>query len=132
MSFLDLTITINGDGSISTTLYEKPENFYLYLPASSAHPFANLKGLVHGMVYRTLQLRSNIQAQQQELYNLYVRLYSRGYTKTMIKIVIIKGYNTHIMFLGILHSFLISTKFILNYRVLSICSTTGTSSTCSL
>jgi hypothetical protein len=51
INFLDLNLLINTNGKIKTKIYEKNENLYLYLPASSCHPFSNLKGLIHGMVY---------------------------------------------------------------------------------
>jgi hypothetical protein len=57
-NFLDINITINDNGNIETSLYEKKENYYLYLPATSAHPPGCLKGLIYGMVYRSLRLAS--------------------------------------------------------------------------
>jgi hypothetical protein len=92
-NFLDLTITLNSDGKISTKIFEKPENLYLYLPATSSHPFSNLKGLVHGMVYRTLRLTSNKKDQHRELNNLFLRLKARGYAASMITDIITKSYN---------------------------------------
>jgi hypothetical protein len=91
-NFLDLTITITTNGFLKTKLYEKPENLYLYLPANSSHPFANLKGLVHGMVYRTIRLTSDFADQQRELQNLFNRLHARGYPKSLIRGIIIKSY----------------------------------------
>jgi hypothetical protein len=55
VNFLDLTISIKN-GYIQTKIYEKPENLYLYLPATSAHRF---RGLIHGTVYRTIRLTSD-------------------------------------------------------------------------
>jgi hypothetical protein len=83
-NFLDLTITIENDGNIQTKLYEKPENLYLYLPATSAHPFSTLKGLIHGMVYRTIRLTSDKTTQTKELQNLVRRLTARGYKQTFL------------------------------------------------
>jgi hypothetical protein len=84
INFLDLTITITNQGSIRTKLYEKPENLYLYLPAQSAHPFSNLKGLIHGMVYRTIRLTSDQTDQSNELQNLVRRLVARGYNQQFL------------------------------------------------
>jgi hypothetical protein len=93
VNFLDLTITIDQDGYISTHLYEKPENLYLYLPATSAHPFSTLKGLIHGMVYRTIRLTSRIEKQTEEIQNLVRRLTARGYSQTMLVDIINKTFH---------------------------------------
>ena len=92
-NFLDITITINTSGIIETQLYNKPENLYLYLPAHSTHPRNSLKGLVHGMVYRTLRLTSSSQQQHLEMNNLLKRLVSRGYSQELIFDIINKSYH---------------------------------------
>jgi hypothetical protein len=91
VNFLDLTISIH-DGFINTKLYDKPENLYLYLPATSAHPFGTLKGLIHGMVYRTIRLTSEIATQKIELQNLVRRLTARGYQQNFLVDIINKTY----------------------------------------
>ena len=48
-NFMDLTVTITPSGHLSTTLSEKPQNLYLYIPPSSAHPKG---GLITGSVLR--------------------------------------------------------------------------------
>jgi hypothetical protein len=92
VNFLDLTITLDSYGNIQTQLYEKPENLYLYLPATSAHPFSTLKGLIHGMVYRTIRLTSAKTTQTIELQNLVRRLTARGYKQSFLVDVINKTY----------------------------------------
>jgi hypothetical protein len=91
-NFLDLTLILQPNGRIRTKLYEKPENLYLYLPAQSAHPFGNLKGLIHGMVYRSIRLTSDIQDQSNELQNLVRRLVTRGYRQKYLVDIINKTY----------------------------------------
>jgi hypothetical protein len=93
-NYLDLTITINKNGRINTRLYEKPENLYLYLPANSAHPFSTIKGLIHGMVYRTIRLTSNTTDQSTDLQNLVRRLTARGYKKSFLVDIINKTYTS--------------------------------------
>jgi hypothetical protein len=93
INFLDLTLSIDQNGNIQTRLYEKPENLYLYLPANSAHPFSTLKGLIHGMVYRTIRLTSNKEAQAMELQNLVRRLTARGYQQKFLVDIINKTYS---------------------------------------
>jgi hypothetical protein len=90
--FLDLQITLDDEGQLSTTMYEKPENLYLYLPAFSNHPPGVLKGLVYGMIYRTLRLSSSQQAQQKDINNLLIRLLARGYDQSFLIKLINKAY----------------------------------------
>jgi hypothetical protein len=75
-----------------TRLYEKLENLYLYLPANTNHPNNCLKGLVHGMVYRTLRLTSSPTQQHIEMTNLKTRLLARGYSVLLITEMINKAY----------------------------------------
>ncbi|KAL7484583.1 hypothetical protein ACHAW6_010217 [Cyclotella cf. meneghiniana] len=46
---MDLTISIVS-GHLYTTLYEKPQNFYLYLPPHLFHPKRIKTGLIYGQV----------------------------------------------------------------------------------
>ena len=50
VNFLDLTITIDGNGNISTKTYQKPMNLFLYIPPHSAHPPGLMKSLVFGLL----------------------------------------------------------------------------------
>jgi hypothetical protein len=93
INFLDIEIAIDTNGKFTTKLYEKPENLYLYLPANTNHPANCLKGLVHGMVFRTLRLTSCPKQQQQEMQNLSRRLLARGYSQTLIVNTINKAYH---------------------------------------
>jgi hypothetical protein len=52
VNFLDLTITINGNGLLTTKTYQKPTNLHLYLPPTSAHPPGVLKSLIYGNLQR--------------------------------------------------------------------------------
>ena len=45
-NFLDLTISINKNLTISTKTYQKPMNLHLYIPPHSAHPPGMVKSLV--------------------------------------------------------------------------------------
>jgi hypothetical protein len=82
INYLDLTIRINNDNTITTDLYEKPHNLYLYLPAHSNHPKGNMKGLIYGSLYRIHKLTSDPLTRHQHVQNLYSRLLARGYDKT--------------------------------------------------
>jgi hypothetical protein len=84
LNFLDITIELNSEGKFVTSLHEKNENLYLYLPAASAHPPNSLKGLIHGMVHRSLRLTSSAELQTQEIINLYQRLQARGHDRKLL------------------------------------------------
>jgi len=50
VDFLDLTIMLESDGSISTKTYQKSMNLYLYLMPNSAHPPGNFRGMIYYML----------------------------------------------------------------------------------
>jgi hypothetical protein len=77
--FLDLLITIGNDHKISTKIYEKPLNLYLYLPPHSTHPSGVLKGLVYGSITRIYRLTSDRNVCKDNLNDLFLRLKARGH-----------------------------------------------------
>ena len=52
VNFLDLTIQLETDGTITTRTYVKPMNLHLYIPPLSAHPLGVLKSLIFGNLQR--------------------------------------------------------------------------------
>ena len=76
--FLDLTITINN-GIISTTIYEKPQNLYLYIPPSSCHSPGILKSFIFGSVNRAHNLCTNASDRLPFLLKVLKRLQRRGH-----------------------------------------------------
>jgi hypothetical protein len=78
-TFMDVTISIN-DNKLSTTIYEKPQNLYLYIPPSSAHPKGILRGLITGSILRYYRLCTHSADAIQQSQRLYHRLIKRGYT----------------------------------------------------
>lgn len=78
-NFMDVTLTINDDGGITSTLYEKALNLYLYIPPHSAHSPGVLAGLVMGNVLRMFQLCSHQADCQIKIQEFYRRLLKRGY-----------------------------------------------------
>lgn len=79
VDFMDMTLTIVGN-RITTTLYEKPLNLYLYIPPHSAHAPGISTGLIFGGVLRIYQLCSCPNDAKQRLRIFYRRVLRRGYT----------------------------------------------------
>lgn len=84
--FLDLNIRLShDDGTITTSLYEKPMNLHLYLPPHSCHSQGILKGLIHGEVYRAYLLCTNIEDCYRHINNTYHRLIQRGHNSILLR-----------------------------------------------
>jgi hypothetical protein len=78
-----MTITIT-DGHISTRLFEKALNLYLYLPPTSAHPPGVLNGLIVGMIMRIFRLTTDKTQVTSDIQEFFNRLVARGYTAHQI------------------------------------------------
>ena len=78
VNFMDLTIKLD-QRRITTTLYEKIQNPYLYIPPHSAHPPGVLTGLIFGNTYRIYKLCSDKSDQERLIQQFYRRLLVRGY-----------------------------------------------------
>lgn len=78
VNFMDLTITIL-EGRLKTTLYEKPQNLYLYLPPHSSHPKGVLSGLVFRQVLCARRLRTLQQDADNKIKEFFQRLLNRGH-----------------------------------------------------
>jgi hypothetical protein len=88
--FLDLTLTIR-DNRITTSLYSKPLNLYLYIPPQSAHPPGVLNGLISGIIYRIYTLCSDPLDIRHRLQDFWNRLLARGYDLAKIRLPFEKG-----------------------------------------
>lgn len=78
--FMDMVISIEEDGYITTTMYEKPTNLHLYIPPHSAHPPGLLTGIIHGTVHRIRTLCSKEHDQKKQLLSFFNNLRCRGYS----------------------------------------------------
>ena len=83
--FLDLNISINALGKISTTIYEKELYLYLYITALSCHSRGVLRELIFGTVHRVKHLCTNHADRVPFLTKCYHRLLNRGYQASAIK-----------------------------------------------
>ena len=84
VDFLDITVTIDEDNTINTTLFEKALNLYLYIPPHSAHPPGVLAGLVIGNCHRIFTLCSNDKDKTYHLRQFFIRLRARGYSSNTL------------------------------------------------
>jgi hypothetical protein len=78
-TFMDLTSTIAAN-KLSTTIYEKPQNLYMYFPLSSAHPNGQLHDLIFHRILQFYCLCINPPDAQHKTQQLYSRLLQCGYT----------------------------------------------------
>jgi hypothetical protein len=86
VNFMDLTISITGS-HLTTTLYEKPQNLYLYPPPHSSHPRGIEAGLVLGQVLRIRRLCSHKEDADKHIKQFFRRLCERGHeSSTLIPI----------------------------------------------
>eukprot|EP00804_Cyclotella_cryptica_P022810 CCRYP_005021-RD/>CCRYP_005021-RD protein AED:0.32 eAED:0.32 QI:0/-1/0/1/-1/0/1/0/340 len=83
VNFMDLTISIAG-ACLSTTLYEKPQNLYLYLPPHSSHPRGIETGLIFGQVLRIRCLCSKQEDADAHIKQLFQRLCERGHNPSSL------------------------------------------------
>jgi hypothetical protein len=84
VDFMDLTIEIK-DNRLTTTLYQKAMNLYLYIPPHSAHPPGVLTGHIYGNIFRIQRLYSEETDRQNLKREFYQRLIVRGYKPSDIK-----------------------------------------------
>ena len=88
--FMDLTLTIL-DHRITSSLYSKPLNLYLYIPPQSAHPPGVLNGLISGIIFRIHTLCSEPPDIRYRLQDFWNRLLARGYNTAQIRLPFEKG-----------------------------------------
>ena len=79
-TYMDLNIQITGN-RVTTSLYEKPNNLHLFIPAKSCHPPGLLKGMIFGMIYRIQKLCSCKRDQEKRIKEYYRSLLCRGYER---------------------------------------------------
>jgi hypothetical protein len=83
-NFLDLTISINNDGTLYTKTYQKPTNLHLYIPPNSAHPPGVLKSIIYGNLRRYWLQNTRITDFMEITQQFAERLSARGYDRNTI------------------------------------------------
>ena len=81
--FLDMVITIKNN-TITTKLYEKILNLYLYISPFSSHSPGVLSGLIIGNILRIYHLCSESSVRQNYYQKFFLRLRARGYLPSQL------------------------------------------------
>src|SRR3989442_1145811 len=79
VNFLDITITLNENNLISTSIFQKPMNKHEFVHYDSNHPRHLLKSLPYSCGLRVLRTCSEPETQQNELGKLMSKFRKRGY-----------------------------------------------------
>lgn len=90
IDFMDLTISI-VDGKIETTIFEKAQNLYLYIPPHSSHPRGVLTGLICGQVLRFRRLCSKRSDSNKKIKEFAQRLLARGHSREDLEPIFAKA-----------------------------------------
>ena len=81
VNFLDLTITIDHNGNITTKTYMKPDNYFLYRTPDSCQPDSILRSFVYGALQRYFHQNSSISDYNYYANFLFDNLLERGHIK---------------------------------------------------
>ena len=84
IDFLDITIQIEPNGSISTTLFCKPTDSHNYLLYSSEHPRHILEGIPYSQFLRVRRICSKTTDFNGNVFMLSTHFIRRGYPKHLV------------------------------------------------
>ena len=84
LPFLDVHLEHHSDGSISTTVFQKPTHTYKYLDFTSHHPLAHKMAVVRKLQHRAGTISSTIEAHEEEKDHVVSALLKNGYSKWFI------------------------------------------------
>ena len=89
--FLDLQLTINKDGIIKTTLYQKPMALHLFIPPNSMHPPGVLYSHICGNILRTFRLNFDEEDRVADTIQFIRRFKLRGHHVDSLKLFFLKA-----------------------------------------
>ena len=84
VNFLDIQISINSEGYLTTDLYEKPNTLNQLLKPSSAHPPSVTRGSVYSLAIRLRRICGTDATFERRAGELKEKLLSRGYSATTV------------------------------------------------
>ena len=79
--FLDTTIRLHPDNTLSSSLYIKPTDNFQYLHMDSCHPFHCKRSIPYSQAIRIRRICSNASDATHHLRKLFTRFLKRGYNK---------------------------------------------------
>ena len=79
-SFLDLNIMLTEEGKFNISIYQKPQNIYQYIPASSSHPPSMLKAFVYNELRRYRTTSTTEDQFTATAQSFHSRIRNRGYS----------------------------------------------------
>jgi hypothetical protein len=79
VNFLDLTVNRNNSNKIEFRTYRKPINIYQYIPSSSNHSRATIKGFIFGEMIRHVRNNTNKNDRIANIQFFLFKLLKRGY-----------------------------------------------------
>ena len=85
VNFLDVSVTINNEGGLTTSLYTKPTDSHNYLLYSSEHPRHLLRGIPYSQFLRVRRICTNIIDFRQHALTLASHFIRRGYPKHLVQ-----------------------------------------------
>lgn len=85
VDFLDLTLQIEDNGSITTKTYQKKMNLYLYLPPTSAHPPGVFASLIYGFLWRLRRQNTYDDDYKHFVQFFFCRLLARGHQEQALR-----------------------------------------------
>ena len=88
VDFMDLKISIVNN-KVETTIFEKAQNLYLYIPPHSSHPKGVLTGLVFGQVLRIRRLCTHQGDANEKIMQFTSGLMARGHSKDSLLLVLL-------------------------------------------
>ena len=81
INFLDTNVHINPDGTLKTSLYQKPTDRNAYLHHSSYHPAKLISNIPYGQFLRVKKICSDPADAEQSINNLERKFHERGFPK---------------------------------------------------
>ena len=85
VNFLDLSIIISDNGTITTKTYQKEDNKYLYSTPDSYQPKINLKKFVYGTLHRYFWQNTKLSDYNHFIEFLFDNMIKRGHIEYSLK-----------------------------------------------
>ena len=93
VNFMDLTISYDPSTSaLVFTVYEKKENFYLYLPPRSCHAPGIIYGTILGTLFRYRKICSRIEDFYLQTEKFFHRLVNQGHQPSKLQLLFAKAF----------------------------------------